>query len=71
MADTSLKLVHSSTPAVSPEPITLHNQAHNALTRCMHELWADPVNYDAACRHVAEASTALRALAGINATALS
>lgn len=71
MADTSLKLVHSSTPAVPSEPIALHAQAHNALTRCMRDLWADPADYAAACRHVAEASAALRALAGFNAATLS
>lgn len=71
MADTSLKLVHSSTAPVSPEPIAMHAQAHNALSRCMRELWADPVNYEAACRHIDEASTALHALAECSAAALS
>lgn len=62
MADTSIKLVHSRTAATPPDPIQLHAQAMNSLSRCQRELRAEEPCYGAARAHLDLAQQAMTAL---------
>lgn len=67
MADTTLALARPGALASpSLDPIQLHAQASNAVSRCSRELRADACDYAAAERHLVEAAQAVRALASLD-----
>ena len=65
MAD-SLAPIGAHTAATSPDPIQLHAQALNSLSRCKHMLLANDPMYTFALQDLDAARTALAALAAIH-----
>lgn len=57
------------TPAPA-DPIHLHAQAMNALSRCLRELRQDRTDYEVAELHLADAADALRTLALLDKNAV-
>lgn len=64
MAFSPTPVAQSAAP--SPiDPVQLHAQASNALSRCMRELRANDTSYQAALSHLDEAAGAMRTLSAI------